>query len=365
MLTPLRTYYDLTYYHLDVKVDTLTKSIVGSNEIKFTVVEDFDRMQVDLFENIKIERIVFEDGVLLPYEREYNAVFITYPGILRKNSLHEVTVYYSGQPIVAKRPPWQGGFTWTNDKNGNPWIAVTCQGSGASLWWPNKDHQGGEPDSMMISVTIPRGLMDVSNGRLRNKTELSDGWTRYDWFVSYPMNNYNVTLNIGKYAHFSDLFTNDNTLTLDYYVMPYNLDRAKEQFDQVKSVMECFEKSFGEYPFRNDGYKLVESPHLGMEHQSAVAYGNNYLQGYNGTASSEVGLLFDFIIVHETSHEWWGNSVTSTDIADMWIHESFGAYAEAVYVECMYGYEDALKYINGKKPDVSNTRSIIGVYGVN
>jgi len=365
MLTPLRTCYDLTYYHLDVKVDTLTKSIVGSNKIKFTVAEDSDRMQIDLFQNMKIEKIVFEDGDSLPYEREYNAVFIKYPRVLKKHALHEVTVHYSGQPIVAKRPPWQGGFTWTNDKNGNLWIGVTCQGTGASLWWPNKDHQADEPDSMMISVTVPRGLMDVSNGRLRNKTELSDGWTRYDWFVSYPINNYNVTLNIGKYAHFTDLYTSGDPLTLDYYVMPYNVDRAKDQFEQVKSVMECFEKFFGEYPFRNDGYKLVESPHLGMEHQSAVAYGNNYLQGYNGTASSEVGLLFDFIIVHETSHEWWGNSVTSTDIADMWIHESFGAYAEAVYVECMYGYEDALKYINGKKSDVSNTRPIIGIYGVN
>jgi aminopeptidase N len=322
-------------------------------------------MQVDLFNNMNIEKIVLEGGEALPYTREFNAVFIQLPKTLEKDSDHELTVYYSGKPTEAKRPPWEGGFTWTHDSTGNPWVVVTCQGTGASLWWPNKDHQSDKPDSMLISITVPAGLMDVSNGRVRAKTELRDGWTRYDWFVSYPINNYNVTVNIGKYSHFSDRYINGDTLTLDYFVMPENLEKAKTQFQQAKSMLSCFENYFGKYPFKNDGYKLIECPHTGMEHQSAVAYGNHYIQGYRGRASSPVGLEFDFIIVHESAHEWWGNSVTSKDLADMWIHESFGAYAEALYVECQYGHAMALRYINGKKQGVRNTEPIIGVYNVN
>lgn len=366
MLTPLRTSYDVTYYHLDIRVDPQTQSIAGSNKIRFKVMTEFDKMQVDLFENMEVERITLDDKSNLPFTREYDAVFITLPKKLKKNSSRELTVYYSGKPIVAKRPPWEGGFIWTKDKDGNPWVAVACQGMGASLWWPNKDHQSDEPDSMMISVTVPSGLMNVSNGRLRKSTALKDGWRRFDWFVSYPINNYNVTVNIGKFAHFNDFYLSGrDTLKLDYYVMPENLDKAKKQFEQVKPMLVCFEKYFGKYPFWNDGFKEVESPHLGMEHQSALAYGNNYLQGYRGTATSEVGLKFDFIIIHEAAHEWWGNNVTSKDIADMWIHESFGAYAEALYVECLFGYEEALKYINAKKFNVINRQPIIGVYGVN
>jgi aminopeptidase N len=364
MLTPLRTCYDLNYYHLDINVDTTSRAIDGSNTIRFRVVSDFDVMQVDLFENMRIDRIEFE-GSSLEFERELNAVYVKFPRKLKRNATHQIVIHYSGSPVEARRPPWEGGFTWARDKEGNLWIAVTCQGTGASLWWPNKDHQSDEPDSMMISVTVPSNLMNVSNGRLRGKHDLGDGRTRYDWFVSYPINNYNVTINIATYAHFRDIhMSGADTLTLDYYVLPYNVEKARRQFEQVKPMMECFEKYFGPYPFIRDGFKLVESPHLGMEHQSAVAYGNEYLQGYRGTGSSPIGIAFDFIIIHETAHEWWGNSVTSNDIADMWIHESFGAYAEAVYVECLFGYPEAMSYVNGKKTGVLNDRPIIGVYGV-
>jgi len=364
MLTPLRTCYDVKYYELSVKVDTATRSIEGSNTMRFAVVDDFDVMQVDLFENMKIGRIMFE-GSELKYERELGAVYIHFPKKLKRKSNHEITMEFSGVPQEAKRPPWEGGFTWAHDKDSNPWIAVTCQGTGASLWWPNKDHQSNEPDSMTISVMVPSNLIDVSNGRLRKKEDLHNGWTRYDWFISYPINNYNVTLNVANFAHFSDIYrSGSDTLTLDYYVIPENLEKARKQFDQVKPMMACFEKYFGSYPFIRDGYKLIEAPHNGMEHQSAVAYGNRYVLGYRGNASSEVGLMFDFIIIHESAHEWWGNSVTSNDIADMWIHESFGAYAEAVYVECQYGYDKAMSYVNGKKTGVLNDCPIIGVYGV-
>ncbi len=391
MLTPERRCYDVRFYHLDVRIDPAQRSISGSNTIEFTVDSAFDRMQIDLFANLRIDSIVL-DGAgrrlldessrrpmglstrrvvddsssgTLRYTRDSNAFFVMLPGILAKGSTHSLKVSYSGNPIVANNPPWQGGFTWKNDSSGNPWAVVTCQVTGASCWWPNKDHQSDEPDSMSISVTVPPGLEDVSNGRLRAVTKLSDGWTRYDWFVSYPINNYNVTVNVGKFAHFSDVYSDgDEHLTLDYYVQPGHLERAKEQFKQAKTMLKSFEKYFGPYPFIRDGYKLIESPHNGMEHQSAVAYGNRFLGGYVGRSSSPVGMKFDFIIVHESAHEWWGNSVTSKDVADMWIHEGFGAYSEALFVEDQFGREDALNYINAKKQNVRNDRPIVGVYNV-
>ena len=362
-LSPERTCYDLTYYHLDVKINPADQSVRGSNDIYFKVVSSFNRMQIDLFKNMEIEKIVLDDGPTVPFTREFNAVFVNLPKVIDKGPLHHIKVFYGGIPTVAKNPPWDGGLTWTKDSSGNPWVVVTCQGTGASLWWPNKDHQADEPDSMLMSITVPTGLTDISNGRLRSTTELPGGWTRYDWFISYPINNYCVTINVGKYAHFNETYGKDK-LTLDYYVLPQDLEGAKKTFGQVKTMIEAFEKYFGPYPFYRDGYKLVECPHTGMEHQSAVAYGNRYLGGYRGRAPSEIGLKFDFIIVHESAHEWWGNSVTAKDVADMWIHESFGAYAEALYVEHVWGYQEALRYINGKKPNVRNSEPIIGIYNV-
>ena len=364
MLLPERRCYDVKYYHLDIRVDPEKKTIEGSNTILFQVDSAFNRMQIDLYKNLNIDKIVLDDATELTFTREFNAVHVLIPRILEKNSSHSVKVYYGGTPTVAKNPPWDGGLTWTRDSTGGPWVVVTCQGVGASIWWPNKDHQSDEPDSMLISITVPKGLEDVSNGRLRDVTELADGWKRYDWFVSYPINNYDVTMNIGKFAHFSDKYINGDTLTLDYYVLPQDLERAKVTFKQVKTMMDAYYKDFGPYPFIRDGYKLIQSPHNGMEHQSAVAYGNRFLEGYVGRASSAVGLKFDFIIIHESAHEWWGNSVTAKDIADMWIHESFAAYAEALYVEHMWGYRESLEYINGKKPNVRNVSPIIGIYNV-
>ena len=366
-LTPPRTCYDVTYYHLDVKIDPENKSIEGSNTITFDVVENTKLIQVDLFENMEIDRIRLNGKTKLSFTREFDAVFIDLPEELSKGINQSIIIEYQGSPKEAKRPPWDGGFTWAKDSVGNHWVALTCQGTGASLWWPNKDHQSDEPDSMLISVTVPEGLENISNGRLRNVTALKKGWTQYDWFVSNPINNYNVTVNIGKFAHFGEFFVpvSKDTLTMDYYVIPQELEKAKAQFAQVKQMMDFFYKYFGPYPFMEDGYKLIQSPHLGMEHQSAVAYGNSYLNGYNGTASSVEGLTFDFIILHETAHEWWGNNITSNDIADMWVHESFGAYAEGLYVEHLYGYEAGMRYINAKKQNVQNKRPIIGPMGVN
>jgi len=256
MPSPERTCYDLTYYHLDVKINPADQSVRGSNTIYFKVVTSFNRMQIDLFKNMEIEKIAFDDSPTVPFSREFNAVFVNFPEMLEKGSSHHIKVFYGGIPTVAKNPPWDGGLTWTKDSSGNPWVVVTCQGTGASLWWPNKDHQADEPDSMLMSISVPKGLTDISNGRLRSTAELPGGWTRYDWFISYPINNYCVTINVGKYAHFSDTYGKDK-LSLDYYVLPQDLERAKKTFGQVKTMMEAYEKYFGPYPFYRDGYKLV------------------------------------------------------------------------------------------------------------
>ncbi|MGB2870188.1 MAG: M1 family metallopeptidase, partial [Bacteroidota bacterium] len=365
MLTPVRTCYDVLFEHLDVKIDPARKFVGGSNTITFRAAEDFSVMQVDLFANMNVDSLVVDNTMTAQYERELGAVFVKIPRTLQKGTLHDLAFYYSGSPQEAKNPPWSGGFSWTTDKQGNPWVVVTCQGTGASLWWPNKDHQSDEPDSMLISVTVPPGLEDVSNGKLRSRVVYPNGWTKFDWFVSNPINNYCVTVNVGKYAHFGDTFKGEEQeYTLDYYVLPENLEKAKVQFQQVKPMLKCYEKYFGPYAFANDGYKLIECPHNGMEHQSAVAYGNLYLQGYRGRTWAPVGLKFDFIIIHESAHEWWGNSLTAADIADMWIHESFGAYAEALYIECLHGRKESLEYINGKKSNVQNDAPIIGTYNV-
>ena len=359
-----RIAYDVLHYGLDIKVNPDDKFISGSNEISFKAVSDITKIQVDLFENMKVDSIVWNDRNL-DYKREFNAVFINFPTVLAKDSKHTIRFYYSGHPIIAKNAPWDGGFIFSNDGKGTPWIAVAVQGTGASLWYPCKDSQSDEPDyGATIKVAVPNGLMDVSNGRFKGSTDLHNGYTRWDWEVKSPINNYDITLNIGDYVHFGQ---NYKGLDLDYYVIRENQDRAKIQFEQVKPMMDCFQSKFGEYPFKEDGYKLVESPYLGMEHQSAVAYGNKYRQGYMGMdlSATKIGLSFDFIIIHESGHEWFGNSITAKDIADMWIHESFTCYSESVYVECTQGYEKAQTYINGLRRNIDNDKPIIGNYGVN
>lgn len=367
-LTPLRTAYDINYYHLDVKIDIENKFISGSNIFKFTATEDFKRLQFDLFENLSIQKVIYH-GKELTFTREYNAVFLDFPFIIKKKSKDEFTVFYSGNPAIAKRAPWDGGFTFSKDKQGKPWVGVSCQGFGASSWWPTKDHQADEVDSMMISISVPGGLMDVSNGRLRSADNLDDGYTRYNWFVSYPINNYNVTLNIADYAHFNDVFSGEKgNLTLDYYVLKENLDKAKKQFNaNVQPMLKSFENWFGPYPFYRDGYKLIEAPYLGMEHQSAVAYGNKYMNGYLGRdlSGTGLGMKWDYIIIHESGHEWFGNNITSKDIADMWIHEGFTMYSEGLFIESREGKEAGAKYIAGVRQSISNDIPVIGPYHVN
>src|SRR5690554_5996724 len=363
-LRPERISFDVLKYNLNVKVEPDKKYISGFNKISFRVLENMPRMQLDLFANMKVDSILYH-GKKLNYEREFNAVFISFENALKSGTTDSLSFFFSGQPTIAVKPPWDGGFVFSKDKNGKVWVSLAVQGTGASLWYPNKDHQIDKPEEAEIHVAAPNGLMNVSNGRFIGKKELKNGFTEWSWRVTNPINNYNMILNIGDYVHFSDKFRD---LDLDYYVLSYNLEKAKKQFQEVHPMMECFYTHFGEYPFVEDSYKLIESPHLGMEHQSAIGYGNNYQKGYAGTDVSKtgVGMKFDFILIHESAHEWFGNSITSSDIADMWIHEAFTSYAEAVYVECRWGKEKALEYLIGlQKTMISNEQAIIGDYGVN
>lgn len=366
-LRPERTCYDVNFYDLNIKLNVADKSISGYNTMYFTANKKFDSLQIDLFENMVIDKIEHNEIPLI-YRRDGNAIFVTMDKSILPKSKDKIRIVYHGVPIKAKRAPWDGGFVWAKDNDGKDWIAVACEGTGASLWWPCKDELSDELDSMKITCTIPSDLQFVGNGMMLTDTKNIDSTRTTTWKVSYPINNYNVTLNIGNYVHFSDAYHSTEMTTdlaLDYYVLPYNLEKAKKQFTQVKPMMACYEKYFGPYPFWNDGYALVETPYLGMEHQGAIAYGNKYKIGYDGRDFSGIGLDFDYIIIHESGHEWWGNSVSCKDLADLWIHEGFCTYSESVYVEELYGKKKAQDYIHAKQKGVANKEPIQGKYGVN
>ncbi|MBX2876495.1 MAG: M1 family metallopeptidase [Saprospiraceae bacterium] len=363
MLRPERTCYDVHYYDLEVDVFPAKQSIKGKVEIHFRAVTAFDRLQIDLFDNMKLSAVSFE-GENLKFVRIDHAVFIQFPP-QPKGKEAFFTAFFEGQPIAAENPPWDGGFVWRKSANNSPWIGVACEGVGASLWWPNKDHLSDEPDSMRIHVGVPKSLYAVSNGELEGSEENGDR-LMYHWFVSYPINNYNVTLNIAEYTHWQETYRakDGSTMPLDYYVLKENEGKAKKHFQQVPEVLSCFEQYFGKYPFWDDGYALVETPYLGMEHQGAIAYGNRYMRGYLGTMIPR-HMDWDYIIVHETGHEYFGNSISCKDHAEMWIHESFTTYMEALFIECKYGYKDAVSYLQSQRAYVENQEPILGPMNVN
>ena len=366
-ITAERIWWDLNYYHLDIAVNPKTKSIKGKNTIRYTILEPYQTLQIDLQAPMKLTKAV-QDGEELAVLKEGNAHFIA----LKKQqnaigSQEEIEIFYEGQPRVAVRAPWDGGISWKKDKNGNDFIASSCQGLGASVWWPNKDHMYDEVDSMLISVTNPKGLTNISNGRLR-KLENKDDKVTSHWFVDNPINNYGVNLNIGDYANFSEIYKGEKgNLDMDYWVLRDNLEKAKEHFKDAPKMMKAFEHWFGPYPFYEDSFKLVEVPYLGMEHQSSVTYGNQYKKGYLGRdlSSSGWGLKFDFIIIHEAGHEWFANNITNKDAADMWIHEGFTAYSENLFLDYYYGKEASADYVIGTRANIRNDKPLIGPYNVN
>ncbi|WP_162426678.1 M1 family metallopeptidase [Pontibacter pudoricolor] len=366
-ITPERAWWDLTYYHLSVQVNPADSTIKGMNTIQYKVLEPKQVMQIDMQQPMTINKVI-QDGKSLTFKRDGNAYFVQLAADQKPGSVNKVDVYFGGKPTVSTNPPWTGGITWKKDSKGNPFIANSNQGSGASMWWPCKDHMYDEPDSMLISVRVPEHLMDVSNGRLRGVEQHNDRTKTYHWFVDNPINNYGVNISIADYAHFSEKYQGEKgVLDCNYYVLKENLDKAKVQFKDAGRMLQAFEHWFGPYPFYEDGYKLVEVPYLGMEHQSAVTYGNGYENGYRGRdlSGSGWGLKFDFIIIHESGHEWFANNITNKDVADMWIHESFTNYSENLFLDYHFGKQASSEYVIGTRQNIKNDRPIIGVYGVN
>ncbi|MBK9109137.1 MAG: M1 family metallopeptidase [Saprospiraceae bacterium] len=356
--------YNVLFYDLDIKFDISAQSIEGILEMEYIPSENLKKLQLDLFENMEVVKVL-KGGRELKHHREFDALFIETAD--SKGSKEKIKVYYKGKPIKAKNAPWDGGFVWKKDENGQPWVGVACEGTGASLWWPNKDHLSDEPDKgMKIRLTVPEELMAISNGNLETVSPSEKGFKTWIWKVSYPINNYNVSFYIGDYIHISDKYqSKDSTwLDLDYYVLKGNESKAKAHFEQVHKMLESYEHYFEKYPFWNDGFALVESPYLGMEHQSAIAYGNKFQRGYLGGLIPEE-FNFDFIIIHESGHEYFGNAVSVSDHADMWIHEGFTTYMEALYLEYLYDKKAALRYLDHQRKLIKNNSPIVGPKDVN
>ena len=366
-ITKERVWWDVKQYHLDIKINPADSTISGSNTIRYKILNSYNRMQIDLQEPLEINKVI-QDGKELKYQRDGNVFYIDLVALQNPGEIKKLTVFYGGKPKIAARPPWDGGITWSKDNNGKPFIASTCQGLGASVWWPNKDHMYDEVDDMIISVNVPNNLTNVSNGRLQSVIDMKDGTRTFNWFVSNPINNYGVNINIGDYVSFSEVYKGEKgNLDCIYYVLRDNLDKAKIHFQDVPRMLKAFEHWFGPYPFYEDSYKLVEAPYLGMEHQSSVTYGNGFKNGYRGTDLSGTGwgLKFDFIIIHESGHEWFANNITYKDIADMWIHEGFTNYSESLFVEYYYGKQAGAEYVRGLRKGIENDKPIIGYYDVN
>lgn len=367
-ITPERAWWDVTAYDLTVFFDFDRRSLTGNNRISYKILSaPAAEMQIDLQVGLNIDSVLF-DQRHLTYRRDGNAYFVKTPAGQNVNDVKSITVFYSGIPRPAIRPPWDGGVIWSKDENGNPWISVACQGLGASVWFPCKDHQSDEPDHTLLNIITPDALMAVGNGRLKNTVNNLNGTTTYTWEIVNPINSYNIIPYIGKYAHWHETYAGEKgNLDCDYWVLDYNIEKAKKQFTQATEMLQCFEHWFGPYPFYEDGFKLVESPHLGMEHQSAVAYGNRFENGYLGNDLSESGwgLKWDFILVHESGHEWFGNNITTKDVADMWVHESFTNYSETLFTTCKFGVEAGNDYVVGTRKRIQNDIPIQGPFGVN
>ena len=372
---PCRANNDLLFYHLTLKVDPVAKTIAGTNVVRFRMLKDGRKIQMELTPELTLDSVTFE-GKPVQYERAKLAAsseasrtfYVEFPRELKAGEVDEVAIAYHGRPVTQGR---FGCFSFDKDKEGKPWITTACEGEGASVWWPNKDQWKDEPqDGMEMDIAVPNGLMDVSNGRFVASKDLGDGYTEWQWRVHYPINNYDVALNVGEYQHWDGVHVNKDSgekTTLDFYALPEDLDKAKAQFAQVPEMLDAYEHYFGEYPFDKDGYKLIEVPYAGMEHQSAVAYGNHFENGYYGRDWTGVGISpkFDFIIIHESGHEWFGNSITAADRSDMWIHEGWTTYLEELYVEHRWGKADAIKYLNGLTPKIRNRQPIIPEHGTN
>lgn len=368
-VTPERAWWDVLRYDISVTPDYSLKTIKGSCDITFKAIKDGNLMQIDLQQPMQITSAVCDGKTVEIRSGDINVYYINLPS-LKSGTTSKLSLQFEGKPREAKNPPWDGGWIWTRDQQRRPWMTVACQGLGASVWYPCKDYQGDEPDNgASLSMTVADTLVAVGNGRLKNKTNNNNGTTTWRWEVVSPINNYTIIPYIGKYVNWEEKYSGEKgELDCSYWVMDYSLEKAKKQFGRdVKPMLKCFEDWFGPYPFYEDSYKMVETPHLGMEHQSAVAYGNKYSDGYLGMDLSGTGwgLKWDYIIIHESGHEWFANNITTNDIADMWVHEGFTDYSEVLFTEFLSGKKAGDEYVQGLRKNIDNDKPIIGPYGVN
>ena len=374
-LRPERVCFDVSFYDLKINIDPDKKRIVGQNDIYFTCLMESKKIQIDLFRHYQVESISLyseidssdlEELIPVDFKKVEDALFISLRTPIQLGRHYKLRIVYQGFPNEAKNAPWDGGFVWKKDSLDRHFCGVACEGWGASSWWPCKDHLSDEPDSMRLAFTVPKGYQCISNGQLFESKEReidSTTFAEYTWKITYPINTYNVSFYLGHFERIQSWYISDeDSLKTEFYALDYNIDKAKKQFEQVHPMLRIYEDLFGKYPFWRDGYKLVESPYLGMEHQSAIAYGNQYKKGYLGHHPE--GIDFDYIIIHESGHEYWGNSVSMDDIADMWIHESFCTYSEVLFTEKMYGYDASINYLRSQRR-MKNDIPIIGEYHIN
>lgn len=369
-ITPARAWWNVKRYDIQITPNFTEKSTTGANLITYQVVSQTQpSMQIDLQAPLVIDSVILDNQTPLRFRQEGNAWHITSPS-QSLYSVHTVRVVFHGHPVIAARPPWDGGWTFARDKNGQPWMTVCCQGLGASVWYPCKDHQSDEPDSgASLTITAPDGLVAVGNGRKISESHQDNGTTITKWAVQSPISNYCIIPYIGDYVSFSEKFQGEKgPLDIHYHVLREDEQKARAYWPaEVHHMLKSMEYWFGPYPFYQDGYQLVQVRHTGMEHQSAVAYGNHFAHGYRGKDLSATGwgAKWDFIIVHESGHEWFGNNITSKDLADMWVHESFTNYSETLYVEYRWGKNAGNEYNYGIRHNITNDRPIIARYGVN
>ncbi len=366
--TPERAWWDVTHYDLQLNFDLENKSISGVNTMAFHVLSAGDRMQIDLMEPMDITAVHF-NGKKVPFSRDGNVYILQFKEAFAAGEDAEIVMEFSGKPQIARHPPWDGGFIYKTDDQGKPWVSVACQGLGASVWYPNKDQQADEPDSARMHITIPEDLVGISNGKLESKNVNADGTATYTWSVVNPINNYNFVFYIGDYVNYHEIYSGEKgPLSVDLWFLSGNMEKAKQHvLPEVRRMLEAFEYWFGPYPFYEDGYKIVEAPHLGMEHQSAIAYGNEFKNGYLGfdLSGAGVGKRWDYIVIHESGHEWFANNISTKDIADMWVHEGITSYSEVLFTEYYYGKKEANLYMAGLRHGIANKQPVIGDYGVN
>ncbi|MBP7809408.1 MAG: M1 family metallopeptidase [Bacteroidia bacterium] len=366
-ITKEREWWNVLHYELHASFNAKDSSVSGVNKTTYKVLSPLQIMHIDLREPMILDSAI-QNNKKCGWKKDGDAYFINLSTEQKANEQNQITFYFHGKPKAAKLPPWDGGLIWKKDKNKNPWISIACQGMAGSVWFPNKDHMYDEPDSVSFFITAPNDLVAVAGGKLRSTIENNNGTKTWNWAIVNPINNYSIIPYIGKYLNFKDTLNGEGgVLDINYWVLDYNLEKAKEHFKETKTMLRCFENWFGKYPFYEDGFKLVEAPHLGMEHQSAVAYGNNYVKGYMGRDLSGTGwgLKWDFIIVHESGHEWFGNNISVKDVADNWVHEGFTSYSEALYTEYLFGKEAGADYVIGTRKGIDNDKPIIGDYEVN